>query len=130
MERAVVEQALSGSEERGAAKIPQSGDRKGMAACQLAYAQCNKTAAFIAADAVDAIVKHYVRLLSRERANRTDQCPRCASRNVRTFFDIAIAPDGAYFEACRECGWDSHPGYPEDSEEAPDEVEVAEAPHD
>jgi formate dehydrogenase maturation protein FdhE len=87
-----------------------------MAACQLAYAQCNKTAAFIAADAVDAIVKHYVRLLSRERADRTDQCPRCASRNVRTFFDIAIESDGAYFEACAECGWsendDEHSGDP------------------
>jgi hypothetical protein len=72
---------------------------------------------FIAADAVDAIVKHYVRLLSRERADRTDQCPRCASRNVRTFFDIAIESDGAYFEACAECGWDSHPGYPSENDD-------------
>jgi hypothetical protein len=47
----------------------------------------------IAADAVGAIVQHYVRLLSRERADRTDQCPRCASRNIRTFFDIAIEPE-------------------------------------
>jgi hypothetical protein len=81
------------------------------------HRNASKTAALIAADAVDAIVKHYVRLLSRERADRTDQCPRCASRNVRTFFDIAIAPDGAYFEACAECGWDSHPGYPVDDGE-------------
>ena len=77
----------------------------------------SKTAAFIAADAVDAIVKHYVRLLSRERADRTDQSPRCASRNARTFFDIAIESDGAYFEACAECGWDSHPGYPSENDD-------------
>jgi hypothetical protein len=82
------------------------------------HRNANKTAALIATDAVDAIVKHYIRLLSRERADRADQCPRCASRNVRTFFDIEIVPDGAYFEACAACGWDSHPGYPdEDGEE-------------
>jgi hypothetical protein len=94
------------------------------------HRNANKTAVLVALDGVDAIVRHYVRLLSRERADRTDQCPRCASRNVRTFFDIAIAPDGAYFEACGECGWDSHPGYPEDDEERADEAEVAEASHD
>jgi hypothetical protein len=79
------------------------------------HRNANKTAALIAADAVDAIVKHNVRLLSRERADRTDHCPRCASRNLRTFFDIAIEPDGAYFEACAACGWNSHPGYPDDA---------------
>ena len=94
------------------------------------HRNANKTAVLVALDGVDAIVKHYVRLLSRERADRTDQCPRCASRNVRTFFDIAIAPDGAYFEACGECGWDRHPGYPEHDEERADEAEVAEASQD
>jgi hypothetical protein len=97
------------------------------------HRNANKTAAaLVALDGVDAIVKHYVRLLSRERADRTDQWPQCASRNVRTFFDIAIPPDGAYFEACGECDWDSHPGYPADYEGAAvtDEAEVAEEPHD
>ena len=60
------------------------------------HRNANKTAALIASDAIDAIVKHYLRLLSRERADRADQCPRCASRNIRNFFDIAIGPDGAY----------------------------------
>jgi hypothetical protein len=83
------------------------------------HRNANKTAALITLDAVDAIVKHYMRLLSRERADRTDQCPRCASRNLRTFFDIGIEPDGAYFEACGVCGWDSHPGYPDDEGEEP-----------
>ncbi len=78
------------------------------------HRNANKTASMIALDAVDAIVKHYVRLLSRERADRVDQCPRCASRGIRTFFDIGIEPDGAYFEKCNACGWDNHPGYPDE----------------
>ena len=78
------------------------------------HRNANKTASLIASDALDSIVKHYARLLSRERADRTDQCPRCASRNLRTFFDIQIEPDGAYFEECAACGWDSHPGYPDE----------------
>jgi hypothetical protein len=81
------------------------------------HRNANKTSSLIALDAVDAIVKHYMRLLSRERHDRTDQCPRCASRNLRTFFDIAIAPEGAHFKSCAECGWDSHPGYPDDEED-------------
>ena len=90
------------------------------------HRNANETAVRVALDGVDAIVRNYVRLFIRERADRTDQCPRCASRNVRSFFDIGIAPDGAYFETCGECGWDGHPGYPEDDEEAADEAEVAE----
>jgi len=86
------------------------------------HRNANKTSALIAADAVEMITKHYVRLLSRERSDRTDQCPRCAPRNLRTFFDIAIEPDGAYFEECAECGWDSHPGNSgNDGDEQPDQ---------
>jgi hypothetical protein len=85
------------------------------------HRNANKTAALIASDAVDAIVKHYLRLLSRERADSTDQCPRCASRNIRNHFDIAIGPDGTYFDECPACGWNSHPGYPEDDTEELDE---------
>ena len=81
------------------------------------HRNADKTAALIAAEAIDAIVTHYVRLISRKRADRTDQCPRCASRNLRTFFDIQIEPDGAYFEECAACGWDSHPGYPDEETE-------------
>jgi hypothetical protein len=52
-----------------------------------------------------------VNILTRERWDRTDQCPRCGSRALRTFFDPEIAPDGAYFEDCSECAWNSHPGH-------------------
>lgn len=79
------------------------------------HRNANTTAAIIAVDAVDGIVKHYARLLSRERTDRVDQCPRCKSRNIRTFFDIEIGANGEYFEACGECDWDSHPGYTDDS---------------
>jgi len=79
------------------------------------HRNANKTAAIIAVDAVDGIVKHYARLLSRERTDRVDQCPRCKSRNIRTFFDIEIEPEGEYFEVCGECGWDSHPGYTDEN---------------
>lgn len=78
------------------------------------HRNANKTAALIAKDAVEAIVTHYMHLLSRERSDRTEQCPRCASRNMRSHYDINIEPDGAYFESCGECGWDSHPGYADD----------------
>jgi len=79
------------------------------------HRNANKTAAVIAVDAVDAVVKHYVQLLSRERTDRVEQCPRCKSRNIRTFFDIEIGPNGEYFEACGECDWDSHPGHTDEN---------------
>ena len=75
------------------------------------HRNANKTATLIAKEAVEAIVGHVAHLLSRERRDRTDQCPRCGSRSVRTFFDLEIEPDGAYFEDCGECDWNSHPGY-------------------
>lgn len=86
------------------------------------HRNANKTAALIAKDAVDAIVVHFAHLLSRERHDRTDQCPHCASRKLRTFYDVAIEPDGAYFEPCSECEWSSHPGYEEDMERDPVEA--------
>ena len=80
------------------------------------HRNANKTASLIAVDAVGSIIKHYVGLLSRQRAERIDQCPRCKSRNIRTFFDIEIEPDGAYFESRGECEWDSHPEYAPEAE--------------
>ena len=85
------------------------------------HRNANRTAATIAAEAVDSIVKSYVLLLSRERADRIDQCPRCKSRDLRTHFDIAIELDGAYFETCGSCGWDGRSGE-EDGERAPEEL--------
>lgn len=94
------------------------------------HRNANKTAALICIESVDTIVGHYGHLLSRERTDRTDQCPRCASRNIQTHYDIEIHPDGAYFEACRECGWDSHPGYPNEDDEAQAEQDGAQSGQD
>ncbi|CAN5348581.1 hypothetical protein BH09ACT8_BH09ACT8_30870 [soil metagenome] len=75
------------------------------------HRNANKTAALIAKRAVDALAVHMANILTRERWDRTDQCPRCESRAIRTFFDPEIAPEGAYFEDCGECDWNSHPGH-------------------
>ena len=77
------------------------------------HRNANKTAALIAKDAVDTIVVHFAHLLSRERLDRIEECPRCSSRNLRTFYDAAIEPDGSYYETCGECGWSTHPGHNE-----------------
>lgn len=70
----------------------------------------NKTAALIAHESVTALNSHFARLLMRERADRADQCPVCASRNIRFHFDIALEPEGTY-ETCGACGWSNHPGH-------------------
>jgi hypothetical protein len=75
------------------------------------HRNANRTAALVAKRAVDTIVVHMANILTRELWDRTGQCPRCESRLVRKFFDREIAPDGAYFEDCSECDWNSHPGH-------------------
>jgi hypothetical protein len=70
----------------------------------------NKTASTIAIHGCDMVVGHYVQLLMRDRTDRTETCPRCSSRNIRTHFDVAIEPDGAYFDTCGACDWINHPG--------------------
>jgi Zn finger protein HypA/HybF involved in hydrogenase expression len=89
------------------------------------HTNANKTAALIAVHAVEAIVIHMTHLLTREGRDRTDQCPSCGSRALRTFFDIEIEPDGAYFEDCGECDWNNHPGYENDLDDLDDLDPVA-----
>ena len=69
----------------------------------------NQTAASIAIHACDTLVGHSVQLLERSKRDRTDKCPTCSSRNIRSHFDMAIEPDGDYYETCGVCGWSSHP---------------------
>jgi len=69
----------------------------------------NKTATSMAVDGCDMVISQYVQLLQMNRTDRTDTCPQCSSRNVRSHFDIAIEPDGAYYDTCAVCGWSSHP---------------------
>ncbi|MEE8623170.1 MAG: gamma-glutamylcyclotransferase [Alphaproteobacteria bacterium] len=71
----------------------------------------NKTASSIAIHGCDMVVGHYIQLLIMDRTDKTETCPLCSSRNIRTHFDIAIEPDGAYFDTCGVCDWTNHPGY-------------------
>ena len=69
----------------------------------------NKTASSIAIHACDTVVGQLVQILERERTDRTDQCPLCKSRHIRTHFDVSIEPDGDYYMTCGICNWSSHP---------------------
>lgn len=69
----------------------------------------NQTASSISIHACDTIVGHFVQVLSRETTDKTEQCPICKSRHIRTHFDITIEPDGNYYTTCGVCDWSSHP---------------------
>jgi hypothetical protein len=75
------------------------------------HRNANRTEALVAKRAVDTIVVHMANIMTRDLWDRTDQCPRCKSRAVRKYFDPEIGTDGAYFEVCGECEWNSHPGH-------------------
>lgn len=76
----------------------------------------NKTAAIIAHEAVSVQIGNFIQLVIRDRVDLTEVCPQCSSRNVQSYFDAAIEPDGAYYERCRACDWNNHPGYPGEEE--------------
>ncbi len=77
----------------------------------------NKTASSISIAGCDTIVGHYVELLMREQNDKTDECPLCSSRNIRTHFDISIEPDGAYYNTCGSCDWSNHPRFSNEHED-------------
>lgn len=70
----------------------------------------NKTASSIAIHACQTIIGHFIQILEKSRTDKTDQCPICRSRNVRSHFDIAISPEGDYYMSCGVCDWTDHPG--------------------
>jgi len=70
----------------------------------------DQTASAIAIEACDTVVGHFVQILERARTDRTDECPLCKSRNIRTHFDPSIQPDGDYYVTCGVCDWNNHPG--------------------
>ncbi len=73
----------------------------------------NKSAASIAAHTCDTVTAHLIQLLVRQRTDKTEQCPRCSSRNIRSHYDREILPEGDYYQTCGKCEWSSHPGYDE-----------------
>lgn len=70
-----------------------------------------KTVSTIAIHACSTLIGHYNQILMREQSDKTEKCPICLSRNIRTHFDINIEPDGQYYNTCGQCDWSSHPGY-------------------
>lgn len=69
----------------------------------------NRTASSIAIHSCQTVIGHFIQVLERQKADGTDQCPVCKSRNVRTHFDISIQPDGDYYMSCGVCNWTNHP---------------------
>ncbi len=69
----------------------------------------NKTASSIAIHSCQTVIGHFIQILQRDRTDKTDECPICKSRNVRTHFDISIQPDGDYYMSCAICEWTNHP---------------------
>ncbi len=69
----------------------------------------NKTASSIAICSCQTVIGHFIQILQRDRTDKTDECPICKSRNVRTHFDISIQPDGDYYMSCAICDWTNHP---------------------
>jgi hypothetical protein len=76
----------------------------------------NKTEAIIAHEAVGVQIGHFIQLVIRDRVDLVEQCPQCSSRDIRSYYDSEIEPDGAYYQRCRACDWNDHPGYPGDGE--------------
>lgn len=69
----------------------------------------NKTASSITIHSCQTVIGHFIQILQRDRTDKTDECPICKSRNVRTHFDISIQPDGDYYMSCAICDWTNHP---------------------
>jgi hypothetical protein len=70
----------------------------------------NKTASSIAIHSCQMVLGHFIQILQRDRTDKTNECPVCKSRDVRTHFDINIPPDGDYYISCGVCDWTNHPG--------------------
>lgn len=72
------------------------------------HRNANKMASTISVHACDTLIGHLVTVFMQE-ADDERQCPVCASRNIRSHYDIGIEPEGDYYETCGVCRWSSHP---------------------
>jgi hypothetical protein len=70
----------------------------------------SQTASSIAIHSCQTTIGHFIQILERSRSEKTEQCPVCKSRDIRTHFDITIPPDGEYYTSCGVCDWTDHPG--------------------
>jgi hypothetical protein len=69
-----------------------------------------KTASSIAKHSCQMIIGHYIQILEGGRSETIGKCPVCKSSDIRTHFDVSIAPDGDYYSSCGVCEWNDHPG--------------------
>jgi hypothetical protein len=67
-----------------------------------------RPSAFIALEACNTLVGHWVQLLIRRESDNLETCPNCASRNLRSHFDPSLGTDGRYYMTCGACGWSNH----------------------
>jgi predicted Zn-ribbon and HTH transcriptional regulator len=74
------------------------------------HRSAGKTASSIAIHSCQTTVGHFIQVLERNRIDKTDTCPVCKSRDIRSHFDIMISPDGDYYASCGTCKWTDHPG--------------------
>jgi len=74
----------------------------------------NKTASSIAIHSCQTVIGHSIQILEKSRVDKTEQCPICKSRNIRSHFDISIGDDGEYFSSCGVCDWTDHPSAAEE----------------
>jgi hypothetical protein len=69
----------------------------------------NRTSTIIAHEAVSTLIGHYIGLAIRDLVDFVQQCPKCSSRDVQSYYDAGISPDGAYYQRCKACDWNDHP---------------------
>jgi hypothetical protein len=67
------------------------------------------SASEIALSACSQVTVHAVAMVFGRHRDTVDRCPRCQSRQLRTYFDVALGDDGEYFLSCGSCDWTSHP---------------------
>lgn len=70
----------------------------------------SNTASSIAIQSTQTVIGHFIQILEKSGSDKTELCPVCKSRHIRTHFDIAIAPEGDYYMSCGVCDWTDHPG--------------------
>lgn len=69
-----------------------------------------KTAASVAIHSCRTTIGHFIQVFERSRTDKTEECPVCKSRNIRSHFDLAIKPNGDYYLSCGACSWTNHSG--------------------
>lgn len=73
------------------------------------HRNANSSSSSISVESCGVLVGHMAQLLVPSDVSEDRVCPECASRHIRSHFDITIGEDGEYFTTCGKCGWSNHP---------------------